>query len=104
MTPEQLEFSSNLQKLHPEKAQKISKMLRFVSSVKNDNVWEQFSSELKDALAANDDKRLYLLEGLMRRMQGMLSEGAVVVKPKKKYWWVAVVILIACIIVYLSRA
>ncbi len=104
MTPEQLEFSSNLQKLHPEKAQKISKMLRFVSGVENDNVWEQFSSELKDALAANDDKRIYLLEGLMRRMQGMLSDGAVVAKPKKKYWWLIALALGLLFLIYLGWA
>jgi hypothetical protein len=100
MTTEQIEFLVNLQKLYPKRSVQISKMLHFIASVNNETVWQQFTGELKEALANDDEKSLYLLEGLMRRMRGMLSEGEVVraKKSRKKYLIIAMAVVIAAVI------
>lgn len=100
MTTEQIEFVVNLQKLYPKRSSQISKMLNFIASLNNETVWEQFSGELKEALANDDEKSLYLLEGLMRRMKGMLSDGEVVrsKRSRTRYFIIAALVLLAALV------
>lgn len=103
MTTEQIEFLVNLQKIYPKRSQQISKMLHFVASLNNQNIWEQFTKELREALEADDEKSLYLLEGLVRRMKGMLSEGNTIKAKKSRKWlWISLSIaLIAVLILFI---